>query len=711
MINKQNFLLEEIPQYHPASEQYLLFWREQKQRCIEGYWVGGVWMPGTLYFYVNFWTILLNKSAHSKTKEPGKPFLRDLEWDFYYNWTEARGFSGFSDDKEFTCDREYEEVGKDPKGRTYIHAREYMRKTFPRNMGRPLYLNEAKNMMMMGSRGFGKSYSVAGGVIGHEFLFDGMKEYSPEHIGKPPSTEIVASAGDAKFSADILKKTKFGMDNLPGYIETDDKFYPSPFAKQYSGSWMSAKEVLAEYKKKLGGTWQTRGSGSKIKHRTFKDNPFAANGTRPAVMVMEEIGMFSNLKAAHEASVECMKNGSYKFGSCMYLGTGGDMEGGGTIDARDMFYNPDVYDLISFNDEWEDKGKIAYFVPAYMGLNQYKDENGFTDEAPAKEYLEKFRDKLRSGKNSRGALDAELQNRPLKPSEVFLTKTGNHFPTADLLETLSQLEVSNAEKNLDYIGKLIVDTDGKVQWKPDAKLNPIYDYPLRASDDIEGCVIIHEMPYENGEEEIPQGMYIAGCDPYDHDEATTASLGSLIILNKLTNRIVAEYTGRPETANQYYEILRRLLKFYNAKCLYENERKGVYQYLEHKHETYLLLDQPDIIKDVVQNSRTQRGKGMHMSSPLKRYGEELIKMWLLETYGQDESLMNLHKIRSQGLLKELIAYNPNDNFDRVMAFMMVMYHIEEVKKHTVEKEKKISTIHDQDFWNKTLFKRGKRKTF
>ena len=73
--------------------------------------------------------------------------------------------------------------------------------------------------------------------------------------------------------------------------------------------------------------------------------------------------------------------------------------------------------------------------------------------------------------------------------------------------------------------------------------------------------------------------------------------------------------------------------------------------------------------------------------------------------------MNLHKIRSQGLLKELIAYNPTDNFDRVMAFMMVMYHIEEVKKHTVEKENKISTIHDQTFWQKSLFKRGKRKSF
>lgn len=703
IINKEAFILKDIPQLHPASEEYLLFWREEKKRCIEGHWVGGVWMPGNLYFYINFWTILLNKTAHSKTKTPGKPFLRDLEWEFFYNWVEARGFSGFEDDDQYTCNRDYE--GQD----NYIPAREYLRKTHPKNLGRPLFENEAKNFMMMGSRGFGKSYSVAGGVAGHEFVFDGMKSYDPDSLNNTPSTEIVVGAGDAKYSGDILKKTQFGLDNLPGGIEIGDKFYPSPFAKQYGGSWYSGKEVVAEYKKKMGGTWKIMGSKSKIKHRTFKDNPFAANGTRPAVMVMEEIGMFNNLKASHEASVECMKNGAYKFGSCMYLGTGGDMEGGGTVDARDMFYNPDVYDMVAFDDEWENKGKISYFVPAYKGLNQFKDKNGNTQVQHAKDYLEKFREKLKKGKNARSALDAELQNRPLVPSEVFLTRTGNLFPVADLLNRLAELEASNRERNHDYIGELYIDEGSKkIKWKPNPKLKPIYDFPVKAADDIAGCVIIHEMPYEDKDGDIPYGMYIAGTDPYDHDESTTSSLGSTIVLNRLTNRVVAEYTGRPDTANQYYENVRRLLKFYNAKCLYENERKGLFQYLEHKHETYLLADQPEIIKDVVQHSKVSRQKGMHMSKPLKSYGEELIKMWLLEPY-ETEGLLNLHKLRSIGLLKELIAYNNYGNFDRAMAFMMVMYHLEEVKKIKVEKEKKITTIYDQGFWNKKIFSRGGKK--
>ena len=29
IVNKAAFLLKEIPQFHPASEEYLLFWREE----------------------------------------------------------------------------------------------------------------------------------------------------------------------------------------------------------------------------------------------------------------------------------------------------------------------------------------------------------------------------------------------------------------------------------------------------------------------------------------------------------------------------------------------------------------------------------------------------------------------------------------------------------------------------------------------------------
>jgi len=44
--------------------------------------------------------------------------------------------------------------------------------------------------------------------------------------------------------------------------------------------------------------------------------------------------------------------------------------------------------------------------------------------------------------------------------------------------------------------------------------------------------------------------------------------------------IVAEYTGRPATAEDYYENVRKLLLYYNARLLYENQWKGLATYFK-----------------------------------------------------------------------------------------------------------------------------------
>jgi hypothetical protein len=38
-------------------------------------------------------------------------------------------------------------------------------------------------------------------------------------------------------------------------------------------------------------------------------------------------------------------------------------------------------------------------------------------------------------------------------------------------------------------------------------------------------------------------LFLAGTDPYDDDESGTPSMGSTILMNSLTKRIVAEYTA------------------------------------------------------------------------------------------------------------------------------------------------------------------------
>ena len=446
-----------------------------------------------------------------------------------------------------------------------------------------------------------------------------------------------------------------------------------------------------------------------IKHVTFSiENPEAAAGTRPGVIIVEEVGLCPNILTVHGSNDACQMEGTTKFGSSIYLGTGGNMEK--IVESERIFYNPSGYDFLSFDNTWEsDVRKIGWFVPAIYGLNNFKDNNGNTNVEAALQFKNDVRKKKMKAKDT-SAIDLEMMNYPLAPSEMFLSKNGNIFPVALLSEQIANIEGNDKYSNAEYVGKLIVNPDNdSIEWKMDPKKRPIRKFPLDGSDSKEGALVIYEHP----DDDLPYGRYIAGCDPYDHDAAGTTSLGSTIVYDRLSGRIVAEYTGRPTTAKEYYEYVRKILVYYNAKLLYENERKGIFDYFESKSATYMLQEQPKYIKDIIQNSKVERGYGMHMNKNLKRYGEELIKSWLLDTVeGKgDTEVLNVHRMRCLPLLKELRSYNPDGNFDRAMAFMMVMYFIQETRKIQIdESTEDIKTeLAHSSFFSRGLTKVSKRR--
>lgn len=179
---------------------------------------------------------------------------------------------------------------------------------------------------------------------------------------------------------------------------------------------------------------------------------------------------------------------------------------------------------------------------------------------------------------------------------------------------------------------------------------------------------------------------------YDQNESGTNSLGSTIIFKRFkageawTDVIVAEYSGRPNTADEYYENVRKLLTFYNARCLYENEKLGIYQYFVNKHCDYLLADQPDkVIAQIFRDSRVNRKKGCHMTKQVRQYAEEKINEWLREEY--EPGHPNLERIYSEPLLEELIMNNGERNVDRVIALCMVMIFREELYQVKVQANK------------------------
>lgn len=724
MVNLYNFRIDwkDIPELPcEFSEEARAWWIEQKRRCIEGYWSGGRWMPGNLYFFYNFWQILLHKYSYSKVGTLGRPECWDIHWEIFYSWMEARGLAGFTgqpevvalkdamDNRELTPEIEVELRSKITPIRDVLY-------NTTKDLGSPLFLNEAKNLMILGNRGSSKSYSSAGGVIAHEWLFDGLKEYKPGNEVDEASV-ILVGAGESRFSSDLLDKVKLGLDHLPGGKKMHDKYYPSPFSKQYKGNFVTNTDFEAVYMKKIGGNWVNAGTGSVIKHRTFKDNPFAGSGIRAPVEVLEEIGIFDNLLLSHGALIDTMKDGQYKFGSGFYTGTGGDMDSG-TIAANTICYAPETFDMIFFEDKWENKGKIIYFIPATRGTKQYKDKHGVTNEDRAKKHFEAERERIKKGKNAQVALDLHVQNQPLVPSEMFLSKTGNIFPKAELQAWLSIIESNPKFLDSEWVGELLYNEEGELKWHQLEQDRAIRVFPHNPTkDDIRGAITVWEHPVKiNGK--VPQGLYVAGTDPYDHDESGTMSLGSTFIYKKIlkggdTQEFpVAEYTGRHERGSDaHYEIARRLLLYYNAKNMHENNLIGFYKYFERKNSSYLLMEAPEYAKEIL-GSQPNRPRGIHMGNAQIVHGELLIRDWLIEEY--EPGKLSLTKLRSVPLIKELIGYYRKSGkkkgaFDRVRSFMCAMYAVQETYRIAVEHPDRAPKI-DPFFARQAIFQeRAKEK--
>jgi hypothetical protein len=748
--NRNNFLIDEVKIYHPKSKVYIDYWKRHKKRCIEGFWsiddsevkvdleksdaeIQTIksnkwrWMTPNLYFYVNFGIIMHKEEDGPKaaSRKKIRPSLRDLEWEFFYNWIEARGFSGFEDDDEYTCNREvlnYSEqlsisptfskdcYKKDGTLKTYIPARQYLRSYFDRPMGRALYNNQAKNMTMLGSRGGGKSYWTAVGVCLWAILFDDAKVYDEESKKNPYKVEICVGASIAAKSSEMLQKAKECLENLPGaWMKDTPDEEPSPIKKRMSGS-LAPNNVKNkwrhEYEKKIAGDWKTFGTGSYIAHVVYTiENPEAAAGGRYTVTIVEEQGLVENMLQIHGSNTATMVEGTDKFGSALYLGTGGNVEK--VQEAEIIFRDPAGFDMLEFDDEWEGSGKIGWFIPSYYTLNQFKDSNGNTDVERALAYRTAIREEKKKAK-SKSALDLEMMNYPIVPSEMFLNVKGNRFPVADIKAHLAEVKTKpHLYQNTHWIGDLRF-VDGKLVWEKGDENELVKTWPIIDNSACPGVIEIFEMPKKDREGNVYQDRYIQGTDTYDDDESNTSSLGSTFILDLWTNRIVAEYTGR-RLAKDFYEITRKLNIFYSAKHCYENNKKGLYVYYEQKKSIHLLSDTPETLRDVMDYTISRIGnksKGVNMSGPVIAYAMRLLEQWLLEPAynpdGEDDpNILNLHKIRSQGLLQELISYKPDGNFDRISAMLQVMILKEDLFKVTEKrKQRQVKSLSEDPFFER-----------
>ena len=623
-------------QYPEGTSEYFKYWDEQMDRCKYGYTADdGDFISGYNYFYLNFcpiqriiYTTINNPDGSTKVKK-----TRDLQFPDFYDY-----------------DYYFFQAVEDAEG-------------------------EGKHLCALKSRRKGYSYKNAAMACRNYYLFAGSKTY------------IYASNKQYLTEDGILTKAWDYMDFI-------DK----------NTAWGKKRSVNTQMRKRAGfftkdeyGNEIELGFKSEIIGVTLKDNPDVVRGKAGKLIIFEEAGSFSELSAAWQIARPSVEQDGMAFGTMIAFGTGGD-EDSHFETLKDMFYNPDGYNCIGFDNIWDETPsdkKCGFFIPQYTNMDFrddagnriYMDNDGNTLRRKSVEYILAERRKVIENATNSVAVDRYVAEHCITPQEACLEFGGNIFPKKELQEQLAKIRINKSLSNMKQVGDLVWEADGSLKWVI-KKHGDITYYPLKKDDDPTGSIVIWELPMKDA----PIGLYILGVDPYDHDQSGTNSLGSTFVYKRFQDFenyydiIVAEYTGRPSTAEEYYENLRKLAVYYNGRIMYENERKGLFPYFTAKHCDYLLADQPDIISDIVGNTKVQRKKGCHMNKQIKQWGEGLIKDWLNEE--QAPGKKNLHNILSEPLLEELISYNDTGNFDRVMALMQVMIYREQLYNVKVKEKKK-----------------------
>lgn len=639
-----------------GTTDYNKYWEQETDRCINGYTApDGEGITGYNYFYLNYSPIMRLKEEEYTDREGNlrKRRQRILEFPSFWDY-----------DYYYFCAIEQAEL-------------------------------EGKHMAVLKCRQRGYSFKGGSMLVRNYMLIPGSKNFA------------IASEQKFLIGDGLLTKAWQIMDFLDKHTAWAKQRLVSTRMERTSGY-----KITDEF-----GKQTEQGYLSSITGITLKNDPERVRGTRAKLVLWEEGGKFPSLLDAWRIEQPSVETDDGKaFGLMIAFGTGGT-EGASFEGLKELFYKPKSYNVLSFPNIWDEgreNTECAFFVPAYSNLesfdddgNQvYMDRDGNSYKEKAIENLIDQRNKVKDGGASQQSIDRFISERPIRPAEAVLELGKNIFPRKLLMDQLTRIRTNKKLQSMKHIVDLEWDGNGQVK-ATEKPSGDITNYPLKKGDKPHGSVVIWEYPVKNP----PLGLYIGGCDPYDHDDSFTNSLGSTFIFKRVrageawTDVIVAEYSGRPDTAEEYYENVRKLLTFYNARLLFENERKGIYPYFTNKHCDYLLADQPDkIISEVFKDSKVQRRKGCHMTKQIRAYGEGLILEWLLDEF--EEGHPNVERVYSEPLIEELIENDGVRNVDRVIALCMVMIYREElyqVKVSSAKEQNKQVELFEMPLFSKQWF--------
>ena len=430
-----------------------------------------------------------------------------------------------------------------------------------------------------------------------------------------------------------------------------------------------------------------RGSLNQVLAVSAKDDSEKLRGKRGWIL-FEEMGSFKGLLSLYDITRKSVEDGDYTFATMYLVGTAAEDESDFSS-AKTLLYYPEAYNILSVENVYDrpkqGKPTFGYFFPSYVNRAGCYNKDGVSDVVKALIEILMQRHKAKYSADPKSVLRVIAED-PITPAEAIIKVKAAFFPVTALTERLQQLDTDVHSFDDVYIGKLVMNKNGEVEFKPTSD-EPIRKYGVE--NDTPGAIEIFELPEKDRSGKVPNTRYIIGHDPVDNDQAESSSLSSTFVLDLWTDKIVAEYTGRQAFAEDNFEIVRLLCLFYNAKCLYESNKKGIYAYFAKMNCTHLLADTPEYLRDkqmIKYSSFGSNQKGVNATAAINNYANGLIRDWLMKPVtmittidGAEQEVVtqNLFFLRNRALIEELIAFNPEINVDRIRALGMVMLYREE----------------------------------
>lgn len=541
---------------------------------------------------------------------------------------------------------------------------------------RSIYLYNAREQghhaIELAKRGCAKSYFLAT-IMSHNLI-----------VGESEATHkrciTVLTAAQKEYLKDdkdgtlnkFIPELSFVIDNTP---------FPNLLLKNSPNemSWQMG------YKKPNGAIG---GSMNQVLGVSAKDDSDKLRGKRGWILY-EEMGTFDGLLELYDVTRKSVEDGDYTF-ACMYLvGTANNKESS-FLSAKKLLYAPNSYNIQSVPNVYDKKGSgkdtFGFFFPAYINRAGCYNKDGISDVIKALLQVLMARYKAKYGADPTSVLRVIAED-PITPAEAIIKVKDAYFPVASLQERADTLDKNPSLYDDIYVGELYTTGTGEIEFRPTDDI-PIRTYPV--DNDTKGALEIYSMPKKDREGKVFNDRYIIGVDPYDNDQAESHSLYSIFVLDTFVDNLAAEYTGRTNFADEAHDMVLKLCIFYNAKALYESNKKGLYSYMEKTRNTFRLADTPEYLRDkqlVKYSSFGSNAKGVNVSANINNFANRLIKDWLLmkvpiEVKQEDghieiQEVPKLYTLKTRALIEEAIQFNPDINVDRIRALGILMLYREQ----------------------------------